>query len=492
MTPYEDPEPSPKLAPRVTRDSASAPDRAVRWFDNRLAISRGAKKWLDYIFPDHWSFMLGEIALYAFIVLLISGVFLTFYFVPSAHEVTYTGKYVPLVGQRMSEAYKSAVDLSFQVRGGLLMRQAHHWAANIFIGAIIVHMGRIFFTGAFRRPRELNWMVGATLLLLAIMNGYLGYSLPGDLLSGTGVRIGFSIVESIPFVGSYLAIFLFGGNYPGTLITERFYIAHVLIVPLLIMALLGAHLSMIIRAHHTQFPGPHRREDNVVGTPLWPAYLAKTTGLLALVAGVILALGAFGQINPIWRYGPYDPFKASDAAQPDWYVGWLEGAMRLFPSWEIHLPGHMVPEQFFPTIALPALTWGLIYAWPFLEAKLTGDHAEHHLLDFPRDRPIRTAIGCAVFAFYFVLFAAASDDVVANWFDISLNDLLVFYRYACLVAPALVFAVTWKVCHELAERPPSPNARKALVVELAIDGAYYASEQQPTTVPAKPPPARVG
>lgn len=450
-------------------------DRLFGWVDDRLAVSRGGRHLLNKIFPDHWSFMIGEIALYSFIILVATGVFLTLYFVPSGHDVVYNGSYRPLDGQTVSEAYKSTIDLSFQVRTGLLMRQMHHWAANIFVGSIVVHMLRIFFTGAFRRPREINWLVGATLLILAILNGFLGYSLPDDLISGTGIRIAFSILESLPLVGSYLAFWLFGGNYPGNgIIIPRFFVIHVLIIPLIIFALLGAHLGMLVRHKHTQFPGKGAREDNVVGTPMWPGFAAKTTGFLFLIAGVTALLGAFVQINPIWQYGPYVVSHVSYAVQPDWYMGWLDGALRLMPSWEIHLPGHMVPNAFFPAILLPGLTFNAIFAWPWIEAKLTGDRAEHHLLDRPRDRPVRTAFGAAVFAFYFVLFGASATDVLANYLSMSLNVVLVLFRVLLVVIPIITFPVAYKVCKELQGSPGAGKRKRHNIVIRRPDGGYEA------------------
>ncbi len=256
-------------------------DKTLNWVDDRLGVAKGGRTFLDKIFPDHWSFMLGEICLYSFVVLLGTGVFLTLYYVPSAHEIVYHGSYVPLQGQHVSEAYASTVGLSFDVRSGLLMRQAHHWAADIFLGAIAVHMARVFFTGAFRKPRELNWIVGVTMLILGIVNGFLGYSLPDDLVSGTGIRIAYSIIESIPLVGSYVAFFLFGGNYPGNgVIIPRFFIIHVLIVPAIIAGLLAAHLGLLVKQKHTQFAGKGKTEKNVVGSPMFPTFMAKTTGFL--------------------------------------------------------------------------------------------------------------------------------------------------------------------------------------------------------------------
>ncbi len=466
----------------------SAVERLYGWVDDRFAISRGGRHLLDKIFPDHWSFMLGEIALYSFIILVVTGIFLTLYFVPSEHDIVYHGIYGPLRGQTVSEAYASTVDLSLSVRDGLLMRQMHHWAANIFVGSIVVHMLRVFFTGAFRRPREINWMIGATMLILAIFNGFLGYSLPDDLISGTGIRIAYSILESIPFVGTYLAYFLFGGSYPGTAIIPRFYILHVLILPLVIIALLGAHLGILVRHRHSQFPGRGAREDNVVGSPLWPSFAAKTGGFFFLIAGVTALLGALVQINPIWLYGQYYPYKVSYAVQPDWYMGWLDGALRVMPSWEINLPGHMVPTIFFPAVLLPGITFGLIYAWPLIEARLTGDHAEHHLLDRPRDKPLRTAIGVATFAFYFVLFGASATDVLANYLTVSLNVVLWAFRIACIAVPIIAFPVTYKICKEIQAAPGAGSRKRHNIVVRSAEGGYdvVPSDEYPGYIEREP------
>lgn len=450
-------------------------DGLFTWIDNRLAISRSGRHLLNKIFPDHWSFMIGEIALYSFIVLLATGVFLTLYFVPSGQDVVYHGVYAPLDGQTVSAAFKSTLDLSFSIRGGLLMRQMHHWAANIFVGSIVVHMLRVFFTGGFRRPRELNWLVGTTLMILAIVNGFLGYSIPDDLVSGTGIRIAYSILESIPFVGSYLATLLFGGVFPGNgSIIPRFFILHVLIVPLIILGLLGAHLGMLVKHKHTQFRGNGAREDNVVGAPLWPTFMIKTTGFLFLTTAVTVLLGAFVQINPIWLYGPYVPYHVSYAVQPDWYMGWLDGALRVMPSWEIHLPGHMIPNVFFPAVLLPGITFNVMMAWPWIEAKFSGDRAEHHLLDHPSSRPVRTAVGAAVLAFYFVLFGASATDVLANYLSISLNVVLLMFRVLCVVVPLIVYPVTYKICTEMSRTKGAGRRKQYNIIVRREDGGYEA------------------
>src|SRR5947199_5789841 len=308
-------------------------DAIARWIDQRLGAAHFARRALDKAFPDHWSFLLGEIAMYCFIVLVATGTFLALFFTASPQHVVYRGSYVPLRGVSMSAAYRSVIDLSFDVRMGLLFRQMHHWAALLFLAAIVAHVGRVFFARAFRKPREINWLIGCTLLLLAIANGFTGYSLPDDLLSGTGLRIAYSIVLSVPVVGTWLAFLFFGGEYPAEATLGRLFIVHVFVVPLLIFALLSAHLAIIWRQKHTQFAGPGNTETNVVGSPLWPTYAAKSIAMGAFVTAACALLGGLAQINPVWLYGPYEPAAVTTAAQPDWYVGWLEGALRLAPPW---------------------------------------------------------------------------------------------------------------------------------------------------------------
>ena len=499
--------------PRTRREAKKAlgpygrVQQAIEEIDDRLGVAKGGRVFLDKIFPDHWSFMLGEIALYSFVVLLATGVFLTLYFVPSQAVVVYHGVYRPLDGVRMSEAYQSTVTLSFAVRAGLLMRQMHHWAADIFIASIVVHMARIFFTGAFRKPRELNWTIGIILLILAILNGFIGYSLPDDLVSGTGLRIGYSILLSIPFVGNYLAVFLWGGNFPGHIIIERLYIIHVLIIPLVILGLLSAHLGLLVRQKHTQFPGKGKTEHNVVGSPMFPTFMAKTTGFLLMVGGGLALLGGLAQINPIWQFGPYqDASKISYAVQPDWYMGWLDGALRIMPAWEWTGWGHTIPwEVFLPAVIFPGLIFNLCLAWPFLERGFTKDDELHNLLDRPRDRPKRTAAGAAVLALLFTLFAASSTDVLANFFHVSLNEVLWFFRIATVVVPIVVGLVTWRICREMQGVHGMGKRKRALVVSRTEEGEYVAvpsdtrpgddhhePEAEPVPVKIEPEPERVG
>ena len=331
--------------------------QAVGELDDRLGVAKGGRVFLDKIFPDHWSFMLGEISLYSFVVLLATGVFLSLYFVPSTQQVIYHGSYKPLNGQWVSEAYRSTVRSPSTCAAAC-------WCARCTTGRPTSSPVRSSCTwGASSSPersasrRELNWIIGTTMLILAILEGFIGYSLPDDLISGTGLRIGYSIAESIPFIGSYLVTFLWGGQFPGSgVIIPRFFIIHVLIIPLVLIGLLSAHLGLLVRQKHTQFKGEGRTENNVVGSPMFPTFMAKTTGFLFMVTAATALLGAFAQINPIWQFGSYDASKISYAVQPDWYMGWLDGALRIMPSWELAFWGHTVPlEVFLPAVVFPGI-----------------------------------------------------------------------------------------------------------------------------------------
>ena len=417
-----------------------------KWVDDRIGGAPWLRKNLNKVFPDHWSFMLGEVAMYSFIILLLTGTYLTLFFEASLSEVVYEGSYAPLRGVRMTEAYESTLNISFDVRGGLIIRQIHHWAALMFMVSIVMHLLRVFFTGAFRKPREINWLIGVGLLVLGILEGFAGYSLPDDLLSGTGMRIAFSILLSIPVVGTYAAYLLFGGEYPGTVIEERLYVAHILLIPGILLALITVHVMLVWYQKHTQFRGPGRTEHNVIGTRFYPIYMAKAGGFFFLVFAVITALAAFAQINPIWLYGPYEPYDVSAGSQPDWYMMFLDGSTRLFPNWEFRGFGVTLSPLFWPTVVFPGIVFTGMALYPFLEAKFTGDRAPHNLLDRPRDKPVRTAIGVMSITFYLVLLVSGGNDIVAQQFNISLNAMTWGGRIACLVLPPLAYWFTYRMC----------------------------------------------
>jgi ubiquinol-cytochrome c reductase cytochrome b subunit len=485
--PASDPR-SPGEAPDVPLASAPGPPRSrlltVRlagWLDDRLGAASFARRALNKVFPDHWSFMLGEVALYCFVVLVLTGTFLAFFYVPDMEEVVYSGAYEPIRGQSVSRAYESVLRLSFEVRAGLVFRQIHHWAAVVMVAAVAAHAARVFFTGAFRRPRDLNWVLGVLLLVLTLAVGFSGYSLPDDQLSGTGLRIMFSVAQSVPVVGPWVAFLVFGGEYPAPDVLNRLFFLHVMVLPAAIATVGGVHVALVWHQKHTQFPGPGRTEGNVVGERLWPRYAFKSAGLFFVVAAVLAGLGGLAQINPVWLYGPYRVAAVSAASQPDWYFGWLEGALRLFPNWEIRALGYEVPNVFFPGVLLPSLVFLGMALWPAIERRLTGDRDVHHLLDRPRDVPWRTGLGAAVIAFMVVLTLAGGNDVLASALGVSVEAVTLSLRALAVLAPPAVFALTLWVARELGrgELHPVREVRAPMVVRTAAGGFEAREEDGP-------------
>ncbi|WP_332666075.1 cytochrome bc1 complex cytochrome b subunit [Aeromicrobium sp.] len=449
----------------------------VGWLDDRLGLAGASKRshLLRKVFPEHWSFMLGEIALWSFVVLLLTGTFLTFWFVPSMGETTYNGSYTPLNGVEMSQAFASTLDISFDVRGGLLIRQIHHWSAALFVAAMIVHMLRVMFTGAYRKPRELNWLIGLGLLLLGLVEGFAGYSLPDDLLSGTGLRFVDGLVRSIPIVGSYLEFFIFGGEFPGDLIIPRLYMVHILLIPALLLALIGAHMILLVFHKHTQWPGPGRTEKNVVGYPMLPVYAAKAGGFFFVVFGFTALMGATLQINPIWVYGPYNPSEVTAGSQPDWYMGFVEGAVRIFPNWESTFFNYTWSwNVFLPGAILPGVFLGVGAGWPFIEQWITGDKREHHLLERPRNAPFRTAFIVSGMTAYAVLWIAGGNDIIATQFHLSLNAITWFCRFAFFILPIVMFIITKRICIGLqrADANRILHGYETGVIERSPDGGF--------------------
>ena len=420
---------------------------AGNYLDERTSISGLTKEVGRKIFPDHWSFMLGEVALYSFIVILLSGTFLTFFYQASMVEVVYQGSYVPLKGIEMSAAMASTLDLSFDIRGGLLMRQVHHWAALLFVASIGLHMLRIYFTGAYRKPREINWLIGFVLFILAMAEGFTGYSLPDDLLSGNGLRIIDGMVKGIPVIGTWISYLLFGGEFPGTDIVGRLYVLHILILPAILVAAIGVHMLLLIINKHTQFAGPGRTNDNVVGVPIMPVFAAKAGGFFFIIFGVIMLIASLFQINPVWTYGPYDPSPVSAGTQPDWYIGFADGALRLMPpGLEVEIFGATLSLNIMIPLLILPIFLALVAFYPFIEAWITGDKREHHIADRPRNAPTRTAIGAAGVTFYAVLWAAASSDLLATHFRLSIEGVIHSCQVLLIIGPIIAYFVTKRIC----------------------------------------------
>jgi len=451
------------------------------WLDDRFHGARGVRVLMRKVFPDHWSFMLGEIALWSFVILLLTGTFLALFFVPSSQPVVYHGAYTKLNGITMSEAYASTLRISFDVRGGLLIRQIHHWAADMFMVAIIAHMLRVFFTGAYRKPREINWLIGIGLFTLGLLEGLFGYSLPDDQLSGAGLRIFEGVLQGIPIVGTYLAYFLFDGPFPGTQIIPRMYILHVLLIPGIILALITAHLFIMVHQKHTQMPGLGVTEKNVKGQPMYPYFMAKGQAWFFFIFAALVLLATFAQINPIWLYGPYTPVAISSASQPDFYMGILEGSLRMMPAWEVSRWGHTVSLSVLVPGLLPI---GLIFTgaalWPFFERWATGDKAFHNVNDRPRNAPIRTATGMAAVIFYGVLWAEGANDVLADRFQVPLYTITWAARILVFVGPAIAFWATRRICIALQRKDAGELAHgyESGIIRQLPNGAFIEVHQQ--------------
>ncbi|MCS5480795.1 cytochrome bc complex cytochrome b subunit [Corynebacterium sp. YIM 101645] len=446
--------------------------------DSRYTAAGLLRPQLNKVFPTHWSFLLGELALYSFIILLLTGIYLALFFDPSITKVIYDGAYLPLNGVEMSRAYATALDISFEVRGGLFVRQMHHWAALMFMMAMVAHMLRVFFTGAFRRPREANWIIGVTLIILGMAEGFMGYSLPDDLLSGVGLRIMSAIIIGLPIIGTWLHWLIFGGDFPSDLMLDRFYIAHVLILPGIILGLIAAHLALVWYQKHTQFPGAGRTENNVVGIRIMPVFATKAIGFGLLTAAVLSLMSGLLTINAIWNIGPYNPSQVSAGSQPDVYMLWTDGVARVMPAWELYLGNYTIPSAFW--VALVAgLMVVLLFAYPWIEKHATGDDAHHNLLQRPRDVPVRTGIGAMALTFFLLMTISGGNDHIAHFFQISLNAMTWFGRIGIILLPPLAYWMTHRICVGLqrSDRAVLEHGVETGVIKQMPNGAFVEIHQ---------------
>jgi ubiquinol-cytochrome c reductase cytochrome b subunit len=464
------------------------------WLDDRFHGARATRNLMSKVFPDHWTFMLGEIALWTFVIELLTGTYLALFFVPSLNQVVYHGSYVKLNGITMSQAYASTLRISFDVRGGLLIRQIHHWSADVFMAAMSAHLLRHFFLGSYRKPRDINWLIGIVIYAAALVEGLFGYSLPDDQLSGTGLRIFEGVLQGIPVIGTYTAFFLFGGQYPGTDIEPRMYITHVLLIPGLILALVSAHIFISFHQKHTAMPLLGNSESKIRGQTFYPYFVLKGTAWFFFIFGALAVLATFTQINPVWLYGPYTPLAISSASQPDWYLGILEGSLRVMPPWEISFLGHSLSLSVFIPFALPlGLVLGGAATWPFLERWVTRDNAEHHINDRPRNAPVRTGIGVAALVFYGVLWAEGANDVIAYNLRVPLYTVTWIARVLVTAGPVLAFIVTRRVCLGLQHRDAQTleHGVETGIIRQLPDGGYTevlrpASDKERAVLAAKP------
>lgn len=402
--------------------------------------------------PLHWSNLFGVITLAGIAVLFVTGVMLMIVYAPSSEPAMYDGPYEPLRGVEASAAFISVMRLSFEVPGGLFLRQLHHWAGLLVPASIIAQLLVTFFTGAFRRPRRASWVLLFLLLIVALAGGWSGYALPDDMLSGSGLRIVQGIMLGIPVIGTWLSTLLFGGEFPGSIV-ENLYWIHILVVPagLLLLILLRAWRAYRVQPPH--FAGRGRRVDNIVGVPLLPNAASRAGGLSWMVAGVLVLIAATVTISPVWLYGPADPGNASAGSQPDWYTGFLDGALRLVPpGWEFEWLDRTWTLAVLAPLGVVSLFLLSVVAYPFVEAWVAQDKGEHHTLDRPRNVASRTGVGVAGIVFYGVLWGAASADIIALVFSVRLESVITTFQVILMAGPVLGFVVAKRVCVALQKK----------------------------------------
>jgi ubiquinol-cytochrome c reductase cytochrome b subunit len=399
--------------------------------------------------PTHWTNLFGIVTIASLVVVTVTGILLMFFYTPSSEATLYDGSYAPLHGATASQAFASTMRVTFDVPGGVVLRQAHHWAALLLPAAIIVQLVATFFTGAFRRPRRALWLLLLLALIAALASGWSGYALPDDMLSGTGLRIVEGILLGIPVIGTWLASILFGGSFPGRII-ENLYPLHIAVFPGALLLLVALRALEAWRHGPPQFPGQGRTPENVVGVALIPTAAARAGGLFLVVTCLLLLISATVTVSPIWLYGPADPGNAGAGSQPDWYTGFLDGALRLVPpGWEVVWLGRTWTLAILAPLAVVGAFFAFVAAYPLLEESVTGDRGDHHLLDRPRQAPTRTGLGVAGLVFVGVLWAAGGADIIAMAFSVSIEHVITALQVAFVVGPFLAFTVARRICFGL-------------------------------------------
>jgi cytochrome b-561 len=406
----------------------------ARWWNERLHLDRLYRKYFRKAFPVHSTFFLGEIALFAFVILVLTGIYLAFLYEPSTAEVE-------IGGVKLPAAYGSVLMLN-QVPVAHLMRQIHHWAAHVMVAALALHLLRVFFTGAYKKPRELNWIVGLGLLGLTIFAAFVGYLLPYDQFSVTATGIGYNIAKSVPWVGPYLADLVFAGKFPGSSLIPRFYGYHIMLLPLALLAGIGVHLLLMVAQKHTEPPAAraHSPRGKLLGMPLWPQQTVVMVIVLLLLGGALMLLGTLFPVHPIEFYGPPSP--ATPSVKPDWFLLWVYGALRLIPGWmEVHVLGTTIGSEAIGGIFLPGLIGMILVLIPWF------DRTNREKLDYlepPTWHPVRLGWGVALMALLGVFTLAAYDQ------ELGLSKGLL--RAAVLVVPLVLGLASAYLARRLAPR----------------------------------------
>jgi ubiquinol-cytochrome c reductase cytochrome b subunit len=461
--------------------------QASDYFRDRTAIGRRLvalnRELRQRRVPLHWSNLFGVVALTSLLVLFVTGVLLMFVYQPSSETITYDGSYALLHGTEVSRAFGSVMALSFETPGGLLLRQLHHWSALLLPAAIVMQLLVMFFTGGFRKPRRGSWVLLFLVFVLALAGGWSGYALPDDMLSSSGLRIVQGIVLGIPVVGTWIASILFGGEFPGRII-ENLYPIHILVVPVALLGLIVARARLSYLHKPPQFAAAGRTENNVVGIPLLPNAASLAGGLMALVSGLLILISATATITPIWALGPADPANATAGSQPDWYTGFLDGALRLVPpGWEVEWLGHTWTLAILVPLTVIGIFLLLVAAYPFIEGWITRDRVEHHILDRPRNTAARTGIGVAGMVFYGVLWVAASADITSLAFRVSFESVIHTLQVTLLLGPPVAFEITRRICLALQRKDREVALHGYETGRIVrLPGGEYVEVHQPVNV----------
>ena len=364
---------------------------AYEWLNERLDLDRLNKKFMRKAFPVHHSFFLGEITLFAFITLVLTGLFLTFNFEPSARIIKVAGRELPA-------AYASVLYID-SLPFGKVIRSVHHWSAHIMVAAAFLHLLRILLSGAYKKPREINWFLGLALLGVVVFTAFTGYSLPYDAFSVTATQIGYGIGASIPYIGEWIAQLIFGGEFPTLHSLPRLYSLHVLWLPLTLMALIGLHMLIMIKQKHTQpryakavAPG------KILGVPMMPMQVSVMTLLFLLYLGVLFILGGSIIAHPIEAYGP--PSTSTPAVKPDWYFLWIYGILQIIPNtWVIPLPGGAeINPEFIGGVLVPGILGLVAVILPFVDNRKT----KMRYVELPSRHPMRTSVTVGILVFFLV------------------------------------------------------------------------------------------
>lgn len=419
------------------------------WLTSRLKLN-DKQTFLGKAFPADDSFLLGEVAIFSFVIVVLSGIFLGTFYEPSSADVAYQGAVSQFQGEQMPAAFVSVLNITYGIPFGMFVRRIHHWGAHLFIASLGLHMLRVFFTGAYRNPREINWVVGSLLAILAMLASYTGYSLPYDEFATTATGIGYNIALSIPLIGDFIAELLFAGEFPASGTIPRLYFLHVLLIPLAILLLLAAHMFILMTQKHTE--GRRSSEDAdgadveeeddsvIIGLPLYPNQAAVSVLVFSLTAATIAFLAGFLPVHNIAAYGPNDPASTPAIVMPDWFLMWFYGFLKIIPSsFTFHVVGIEFNTEFWGGVFFPAIVFAVLIFWPFIDQ---SDEERHFSAD-PLSRPIPTAIGVGAIVLVLVASLAGMNNLLATALGMSVGAVTPILTILVIVLPIIAAVLTY-------------------------------------------------